>query len=118
VVLCDACSRSGRESCKLLAARNGAPSSKAGTRRNSMAKKNSSGSHGVLNAEPRVHQRGREIQPYGTVTHAFHLQLEEPVRLEITEQLNQLLADSMTLRDLYKKSHWQLAGPTFHQLHL
>ena len=83
-----------------------------------MPKKNSSGNHGVLNAEPRVHQHGREIQPYGTVTHAFHLQLEEPVRLEVTEQLNQLLADSMTLRDLYKKAHWQVAGPTFYQLHL
>jgi len=83
-----------------------------------MAKRNSSGSHGILNAEPRVHQRGREIQPFGTVTHAFHLQLEEPVRLEMTEQLNQLLADSMTLRDLYKKTHWQVAGPTFYQLHL
>jgi starvation-inducible DNA-binding protein len=83
-----------------------------------MPKRNNSGNHGVLNAEPRVHQRGREIQPYGTVTHAFHLQLEEPVRLEMTEQLNQLLADSMSLRDLYKKAHWQVAGPTFYQLHL
>jgi starvation-inducible DNA-binding protein len=83
-----------------------------------MPKKNSSGNHGVLNAEPRVHQRGPEIQAYGTVTHAFHLQLEEPVRLEMTEQLNQLLADSISLRDLYKKAHWQVAGPTFYQLHL
>jgi len=33
--------------------------------------------------------------------------------LEMTEQLNLLLADTMTLRDLYKKSHWQVAGPTF-----
>src|SRR5258708_32814429 len=24
----------------------------------------------------------------------------------------------MTLRDLYKKHHWQVAGPTFDQLHL
>jgi starvation-inducible DNA-binding protein len=24
----------------------------------------------------------------------------------------------MMLRDLYKKSHWQVAGPTFYQLHL
>jgi len=40
------------------------------------------------------------------------------VRLEMTAQLNQLLADTMTLRDLYKKSHWQVAGPTFYQLHL
>ena len=46
------------------------------------------------------------------------LELEEPVRLEMTEQLNQILADTMTLRDLYKKSHWQVAGPTFYQLHL
>ena len=50
-----------------------------------MPKRNNSGNHGILNAEPRVHQRGREIQAYGTVTHAFHLQLEEPVRLEMTE---------------------------------
>jgi starvation-inducible DNA-binding protein len=82
-----------------------------------MAKK-PSGNHNSSSAEPRVHQRGREIQAYGTVTHAFHLELEEPVRLEMTERLNQLLADSITLRDLYKKAHWQIAGPTFYQLHL
>jgi starvation-inducible DNA-binding protein len=34
------------------------------------------------------------------------------------EQLNQLLADTVTLRDLYKKHHWQVLGPTFYQLHL
>lgn len=83
-----------------------------------MSKKSSSGNHTGLSSEPRVHQRAPEIQPFGTVTHAFHLELEEPVRLEMTEQLNQLLADTMTLRDLYKKSHWQVAGPTFYQLHL
>ena len=81
-----------------------------------MSKKNTSGAN--VSAEPRVHQRGREIQSYGTVTHAFHLELEQPVRLEMTEQLNQLLSDSMTLRDLYKKAHWQVIGPTFYQLHL
>mgnify|MGYP001354395262 CR=1 FL=1 len=79
-------------------------------------KKSASGNR--PSAEPRVHQRAREIQQFGTVTHAFSLDLEEPVRLEMTEQLNQMLADSMTLRDLYKKSHWQVAGPTFYQLHL
>lgn len=71
-----------------------------------------------INAQPRLHQRAGEVQPYGTVTHQLPLELEEPVRLEITEQLNQLLADTMTIRDLYKKSHWQVAGPTFYQLHL
>jgi starvation-inducible DNA-binding protein len=34
------------------------------------------------------------------------------------EHLNQLLADTITLRELYKKHHWQVAGPTFYQLHL
>ncbi len=73
---------------------------------------------GNISAQPHLHQHAREIQAYGTVSHALPLELEEPVRLEMTEQLNQLLADTITLRDLYKKSHWQVAGPTFYQLHL
>jgi starvation-inducible DNA-binding protein len=76
------------------------------------------GAAGSISAQPRLHQRAREIQTYGTVSHMLPLELEEPVRLEMTEQLNQLLADTMTLRDLYKKCHWQVAGPTFYQLHL
>jgi starvation-inducible DNA-binding protein len=71
-----------------------------------------------VSAQPRFHQSGREIQQFGTVTSMQPLQLTEPVRLEMTEQLNLLLADTMTLRDLYKKSHWQVSGPTFYQLHL
>src|SRR5947209_2053007 len=73
---------------------------------------------GKISAQPRLHQRAAEIQAYGTVNHLLPLELEEPVRLEMTAQLNQVLADTMTLRDLYKKSHWQVAGPTFYQLHL
>jgi len=83
-----------------------------------MAKKHADKNTETINAQPRLHQRAREIQAYGTVSHMLPLELEEPVRLEMTEQLNQLLADTMTLRDLYKKSHWQVAGPTFYQLHL
>ena len=83
-----------------------------------MATKQSTRTTGRISAQPRLHQRAREIQAYGTVKHALPLELEEPVRLEMTEQLNQVLADTMTLRDLYKKSHWQVAGPTFYQLHL
>ncbi len=83
-----------------------------------MAKKAISFNHARVSAQPRIHQRAAEIQQYGTVSHALPLELEEPVRLEMTEQLNQLLADTITLRDLYKKSHWQVAGPTFYQLHL
>lgn len=72
----------------------------------------------TVNAQPRIHQHAGEIQAYGTVSYLLPLELEESVRLEMTEQLNLLLADTMTLRDLYKKSHWQVAGPTFYQLHL
>jgi starvation-inducible DNA-binding protein len=75
-------------------------------------------STGLVSAQPHFHQRAEQIQAYGTVTHALPLELEEPVRLEMTERLNELLADTMTIRDLYKKSHWQVAGATFYQLHL
>lgn len=83
-----------------------------------MAKKPVSTNSNKASAQPRFHQSARELQPFGTVTSVQPLQLEEPVRLEMTEQLNQLLADTMTLRDLYKKSHWQVSGATFYQLHL
>ena len=88
-----------------------------------IGKKSSSGGNGARakvrnDAQPRLHQRAQEIQSYGTVTYRLPLNLETAVREEITEKLNQLLADTMTLRDLYKKSHWQVAGPTFYQLHL
>jgi starvation-inducible DNA-binding protein len=74
--------------------------------------------HALVSAQPRLHQSAPEIQTYGTVNQLRPLELEEPVRLEMTERLNQLLADTIMLRDLYKKSHWQVAGPTFYQLHL
>jgi starvation-inducible DNA-binding protein len=83
-----------------------------------MSKKEITSRQTTIDAQPRIHQRAPEIQAYGTVSHALPLDLEEVVRLEMTEQLNQLLADTMTLRDLYKKSHWQVTGPTFYQLHL
>ena len=83
-----------------------------------MAKKDFGANHGKLSAQPRLHQSAPEIQAYGTVSHMLPLDLDEPVRLEMTERLNQLLADTSTMRDLYKKSHWQVAGPTFYQLHL
>ena len=74
--------------------------------------------NGHVTSQPRLHQRSAETQIYGTVTPMLPLDLEEPIRHEITEQLNQVLADTMTLRDLYKKSHWQVSGATFYQLHL
>lgn len=83
-----------------------------------MSKKLISGNSHKTSAQPRFHQSARELQPFGSVTSMMPLQLDEPIRLEMTEQLNQLLADTMTLRDLYKKSHWQVSGATFYQLHL
>jgi starvation-inducible DNA-binding protein len=44
--------------------------------------------------------------------------LAEDTRRASADNLNQLLADTITLRDLYKKHHWQVSGPTFYQLHL
>ncbi len=83
-----------------------------------MPRKPISSNSNKASAQPRYHQTARELQAFGTVTSTMPLQLEEPVRLEMTEQLNQLLADTITLRDLYKKSHWQVSGATFYQLHL
>jgi starvation-inducible DNA-binding protein len=57
------------------------------------------------------------VQEYGTVVNRA-ISLEQKVRLTMVEQLNPLLADTITLRDMYKKHHWQVAGPTFYQLHL
>ena len=58
-----------------------------------------------------------ELQKYGTIANR-PLALDHKVRLASAEALNQILADTMTLRDLYKKHHWQVSGPTFYQLHL
>jgi starvation-inducible DNA-binding protein len=68
-------------------------------------------------AKPLTGQQAHEIQPFGHLV-KLPIALAESVRKESVENLNQLLADTMTLRDLYKKHHWQVAGPTFYQLHL
>jgi starvation-inducible DNA-binding protein len=68
-------------------------------------------------AEPLVHQHAPEIQPFGHIIR-MPIALSESACNESVENLNQLLADTITLRDLYKKHHWQIAGPTFYQLHL
>ncbi len=58
-----------------------------------------------------------EIQKYGTVANR-PISLDHKVRLTSVDSLNPILADTMTLRDMYKKHHWQVSGPTFYQLHL
>lgn len=59
----------------------------------------------------------RPIQPF-TVTGPAPIALAGEVRAKSVEGLTQLLADTLALRDLYKKHHWQVSGPRFYQLHL
>jgi len=72
---------------------------------------------GAQGAKPLLHQKAHEIQPYGKIAR-LPIALDEKVCAASAENLNQLLADTITLRDLYKKHHWQVAGHTFYQLHL
>lgn len=68
-------------------------------------------------AVPLTSQRAHEIQEFGSVV-SMPIALASDVRRAGADNLNQLLADTITLRDLYKKHHWQVAGHTFYQLHL
>ena len=68
-------------------------------------------------AAPLTHQQAHETQPFGHLV-KMPLALSANACKESVDNLNQLLADTITLRDLYKKHHWQIAGPTFYQLHL
>ena len=72
---------------------------------------------GTERARPILHQHAREIQPYGKIA-KLPIALDESVCAQSVEDLNQVLADTITLRDLYKKHHWQVAGHTFYQIHL
>jgi starvation-inducible DNA-binding protein len=68
-------------------------------------------------ARPVTHQRAHDTQPYGHLA-TLPIALEESACKQSVENLNQLLADTMTIRDLYKKYHWQVAGHTFYQRHI
>src|SRR6204780_5924450 len=72
---------------------------------------------GTERSRPILHQKAREIQPYNKIA-KLPIGLDEEVCADSVENLNQLLADTITLRDMYKKHHWQVAGHTFYQLHL
>ena len=71
----------------------------------------------LTRATPAAHQEAPEIQPFGHLVR-MPIALAHATCAESVDDLNQLLADSIALRDLYKKHHWQVAGPTFYQLHL
>ena len=66
---------------------------------------------------PLTDQHEKVSQPYGSIV-KLPIGLAESVCKASVENLNQLQADTMTLRDMYQKHHWQVVGPTFYQLHL
>ncbi len=71
----------------------------------------------VKEYQPILNQRGPIIQDYGTVRN-LPQGLDAGVRKQMCENLNQVLADTITLAHMYKKHHWQVSGHTFYQLHL
>lgn len=71
----------------------------------------------LKHASPVLHQEAHESQPFGHLI-KLPIALSDEACRQGVEHLNQLLADTITLRDLYKKHHWQVAGHTFYQLHL
>src|SRR5918993_1608460 len=68
--------------------------------------------------QPKLGKRAHELQPFGEVMKRLRIGLPDDVRSHSIAELNQILADSMMLRDLYKKHHWQASGITFRELHL
>jgi starvation-inducible DNA-binding protein len=71
----------------------------------------------ATSAQPKLVQHGKEIQPFDSLKQ-INIALSHDARAASVQAMNQILADTMTLRDMYKKHHWQVAGPTFYQLHL
>jgi starvation-inducible DNA-binding protein len=81
-------------------------------------KKPTARKHDILDRVRPLRQHDeREIQPFNAIA-KLPIALAEDVCKASVDNLNQLIADTMTLRDMYKKHHWQVAGATFYQLHL
>ena len=73
--------------------------------------------HTPAESQPRLHQRGREVQRFDQLRD-LPLGLPQEARGEVAALVNQVLADTRILHDLYKKTHWLMRGETFYQLHL
>ena len=79
------------------------------------------GSNAAVDILPVLNQQTHAPAPtqlFGTVSQRLPIGLNEKTRHQSVTALNQLLADTITLRDMYKKHHWQVVGPTFYQVHL
>jgi starvation-inducible DNA-binding protein len=82
----------------------------------------SGGTQGSGNASAANDARGGErtisqIPSLGVLADT-RIALGRKARAESVAVLKQILANTLTLRDLYKKHHWQTSGPAFYQLHL
>jgi starvation-inducible DNA-binding protein len=87
------------------------------TRSTGASSTNGSASSRKVSPQPRLGQTAPEIQKYGTLRQ-LPIALSAEARTESCQLLNEILADSMVLAAMYKKAHWNAAGPTFYQLHL
>lgn len=58
-----------------------------------------------------------EIQRYGDLA-SYPLALADRAKEKSVDSLNRVLAETFVIRDMYKKHHWQVSGPTFESLHL
>jgi len=67
--------------------------------------------------EPRLGQRGPEVQRFGSLR-LLPLELSAQAREESCQLLAVIQSDTSILYALYKKHHWNVSGPTFYQLHL
>jgi starvation-inducible DNA-binding protein len=70
-----------------------------------------------VESQPHLHQHGREVQRFDQLRD-LPLGLPQEARGEVAALVNQVLADTRILHDLYKKTHWLMRGETFYQLHL
>jgi starvation-inducible DNA-binding protein len=84
--------------------------------RSAAASGNGRGTAGI-SPQPKLGQRAPELQPFGKLR-LLPIALSSTTRTQSCQLLNVILADTTILYALYKKSHWNVAGPTFYQLHL
>ena len=93
------------------------PTASSGAARNGSSTGSTNGSTRGRSPEPKLGQQARELQRFGSLRQ-LPIALPAEARSESCELLNEILADTTILYALYKKAHWNAAGPTFYQLHL
>jgi len=106
-----------KDTTKKPAAKAAAPAPKAAP----AVKAAASNGHAAPSVQPILNQQFNApapLQKYGTVSQRLPIGLDADTRQESVTMLNQMLADTCSIRDMYKKHHWQVVGPTFYQLHL